>query len=145
MTFMDAIRVIKKGDIVRLRHDLDEGLDPNFANEVGSTLLILAAINGNTTIGRLLIEAGADLDRQTNLRNCALSLAVMFGHSGFVKLLLDRGASLNYFQENGSLPAFLEWAERYCAVTKEQMRNIRFQFDKQEGSQSQEIKNSNSQ
>jgi ankyrin repeat protein len=96
----------------------------------------LAAINGNTAIGRLLIEAGADLDRQTNLRNCALSLAVMFGHSGFVKLLLDSGASLNYFQENGSLPSFLEWAERYCAVTREQMRNIRFQFDKKEGSRS---------
>ena len=136
MTFMDAIRVIKKGDIVRLRHDLDEGLDPNFANEVGSTLLILAAINGNTSIGRLLIEAGADLDRQTNLRNCALSLAVMFGRRGFVKLLLDSGASLSYFQERGSLASFLEWAERYCSVTSEQMRNIRFQFDKQDGSQS---------
>jgi ankyrin repeat protein len=136
MTFMDAIRIIKKGDIIRLRHDLDEGLDPNFANKVGSTLLILAAINGNTAIGRLLIEAGADLDRQNNLRDCALSLSAMFGHSGFVKLLLDSGASLNYFQERGSLPSFLEWAEKYCAVTRDQMRNIRFQFDKQGGSQS---------
>ena len=136
MTFMDAIRIIKKGDIVSLRHDLDGGLDPSFANQFGSTLLMLAAINGNTAIGRLLIEAGADLDRQNNLRDCALSLAVMFGYSRFVKLLLDSGASLNYFQERGSLPSFLEWAERYCVVTREQMRNIRFQFAKQEGSQS---------
>jgi len=136
MTFMDAIRVIKKGDIIRLRHNLDGGLDPSFANQFGSTLLMLAAIDGNTAIGRLLIEAGADLDRQNNLRDCALSLAIRFGHSGFVKLLLDSGASLNYFQERGSLQSFLEWAERYCVVTKEQMSNIRFQFNKQAGSQS---------
>jgi ankyrin repeat protein len=136
MTFMDAIRVIKKGDIIRLRHDLDEGLDPSFANQFGSTLLMLAAIDGNTAIGRLLIEAGADLERQNHLRESALSLAVMFGRRGFVKLLLDSGASLSYFQERGSLASFLEWAERYCSVTSEQMRNIRFQFDKQDGSQS---------
>jgi ankyrin repeat protein len=135
MTFMDAIRVIKKGDIIRMRHDLDVGLDPNLANQFGSTLLMLAAIHGNTAIGRLLIEAGADLDRQTNLHDCALSFAVMFGHNGFVKLLLNSGVSLAPIKERCSLASFLEWCERYCVVTSEQMENIRFQFDEHNGAQ----------
>jgi hypothetical protein len=125
MTFMEAIRVIKKGDLVRLRHALDEGLDPNLSNDLNSTLLMLAAVEGNTAMGRMLIEGGAVIDRENNLHDSALTLAAMLGHAGFVKLLLGCGASLEGIRSRGSLESFLDWVEKYCAVTDTQVCNLR--------------------
>jgi ankyrin repeat protein len=125
MTFIEAIRMIKRGDLLRVRHELDAGLDPNLSNEFDSTILMLAAIEGNTAIGRLLIERGAELDRENKLHDNAISLAAMLGHAAFVKLLLDCGASLEQLQKRGSLESFLSWAETYCAVTSAQMDKMR--------------------
>jgi hypothetical protein len=52
-------------------------------------------------------------------------MAVMMGHPGFVKLLLDSGASLQCLYPIGSWESFLDWAEKYCAVRSEPMNNIR--------------------
>ena len=53
MTFDEASKVIKKGDLIRLRKELDDGLDPNLCNEYSWTLLMAAAMEGNTSIGQL--------------------------------------------------------------------------------------------
>src|SRR5215470_14648910 len=97
MTFDEAHRVIKRGDLNRLRNELDGGLSPNLCNQYSWTLLMLAAMEGNTNIGRLLIERGADLDGRNSHRDTALSLAAHTGHPSFVKLLLDTGASLECY------------------------------------------------
>lgn len=60
MTFDEAHRAIKTGDLARLRKELDNGLNPNLANQNFWTLLMLAAVEGNTSIGRLFIQQGAD-------------------------------------------------------------------------------------
>ena len=60
MTFDEATRVIKRGDTVHLRKELEEGLAPNLSNHYAWTLLMLAAMEGDTSIGRLLIEKGAE-------------------------------------------------------------------------------------
>jgi ankyrin repeat protein len=57
MTFEEAHRVIKKGDLARLRKELDDGLNPNLANQRFWTLLMLAAMEGDTSIGALLLES----------------------------------------------------------------------------------------
>jgi ankyrin repeat protein len=87
---------IKHGDIAAIRNLLDEGMSPNFANKFGFTVLILAAHEGNTALGSLLLSRGADV----NLGTChgAASLtpfghAAANGHFGFVKLLLEHGAT----------------------------------------------------
>lgn len=125
MTFEEAIRLIKKGDAISLRHALDEGLDPNTSNHLNSTILMLAAMEGNTAMGRLLIGRGADVNRENNLRDTALTLAAMLGHAAFVKLLLDSGASTERIRERGALDSFLDWVERYCKVSDAEMRNLR--------------------
>ena len=79
MTYEEAHRAIKRGDVVRLRSELEGGLNPTLSNRLGSTLLILAAIYGDTQIGRLLIEKGADIDRRGNQGWTALSSAVLAG------------------------------------------------------------------
>ena len=95
MTFEEAHIAIKKGDVISLRHALDAGLTPDLSNQFSWTLLMLAAIEGNTAVAKLLISRGADVNRDNNFGDTALSLAANGSHSRFVKLLLVRGASQN--------------------------------------------------
>ena len=88
-----------------------------------------AAMNGNTRIGRLLIDKGADLDKRNRFRDTALSLAAHTGHPSFVRLLLTAGASLDCYPFGRSLHDFLDWVEKYCGNPKERMENIRQLFD----------------
>jgi ankyrin repeat protein len=59
------------------------------------TLLMLAAMTGNTTIGELLISRGAAVDRVNDFGETALSLAAHAGHVPFLRLLLAKGASID--------------------------------------------------
>ena len=54
---------------------------------------MLAALEGNTKIGALLIEHGANVASLNNFGESALSLAAHKGHLPFVKLLKSNGAS----------------------------------------------------
>jgi hypothetical protein len=44
MTFDEVNRVIKKGDLTRLRNELEGGLNPNLSNRYSWTLLMAAAM-----------------------------------------------------------------------------------------------------
>jgi ankyrin repeat protein len=54
MKFEEAHSGIKRGDIGSLNRSLDSGLDPNLSNQFSWTLQMLAAVRGNTAIGRAL-------------------------------------------------------------------------------------------
>jgi len=88
------LRLIKHGNLSEIRNLLDAGVSPNIEHPHGWTLLMLAAAEGNTAIGRLLIARGATVNNVTNMGTgqTALSLAVIEGHVRFLKLLLDHGA-----------------------------------------------------
>ena len=126
MTFETAHRAIKRGDIDAFQSALATGLDPNLSNKNGWTLLMLAAVKGNTKIGQLLIDAGADLNKRTNGRETALSLASHSGSRAFVELLLARGASLDCHPYGNSLDIYLDWLGSFYP---ERMCNIRKAFD----------------
>jgi ankyrin repeat protein len=93
VTFEELHRRIKSADIVALRHELEQGLDPNFSNRFGWSVLMLAALEGTVHIGELLISKGADPDRTNNFGETALSLAAHGGHIPFVEMLIRKGAS----------------------------------------------------
>ena len=110
MTFDEAHRLIKKSDVVSLRHELDGGLSPNLSNQFSWTLLMLAAIEGNTSIGELLISRGGALDKTNDFGETALSLAAHGGHTSFIRLLLTNGASTECRPHGHSLEDWLRVA-----------------------------------
>ena len=91
--FDELFRRIKNGDLLKLRHELDGGINPNLQNRFGWTLLMLTALEGNTKIGTFLIDRGADVAMLNNFGDSALSLAAHEGHILFLKLLKSHGAS----------------------------------------------------
>jgi hypothetical protein len=129
MTFDEASKVIKKGDVQRLRNELDSSLSPNLCNQYSWTLLMLAALEGNTSMGRLLIEKGAGLDCRNKFGDTALSLAANSGHPSFIRLLLQSGASLECYPFGSSLDDWLDCVGQYTVCSPEQVERIRNLFD----------------
>jgi uncharacterized protein len=125
MNFDEATRGIKKGDVVGIRHFLDSGGDANLSNHLGWSLLMLAALEGNTAIGGELVERGAELDRRNKFGDTALSLAAHTGHPGFVELLVRSGASLDGHPFGSSFESYLDWAAQYGTGAPEAMVKIK--------------------
>jgi ankyrin repeat protein len=121
MTFDDAHRLIKKGDIVSLRHELDGGASPNLSNQFSWTLLMLAAMEGNTPIGELLISRGAALDKTNDFGETALSLAAHGGHASFIRLLLGNGASTDCRPHGHNLK---DWVTVASGLPQEKLASI---------------------
>jgi ankyrin repeat protein len=130
VTFDEVDHVIKRGDVVSLRQALDDGLDSDLANQYGWTILMSAALSGNSVIGRLLIEYGAKLDSRNQGRDTALSLAIHCAHPTFVQLLLDKGASLDCHPHGNSFEIFLDWVAQYSRNTPTTMKHIREIIDR---------------
>lgn len=57
---------------------------------VGDTALLMACLNGDVTVVRRLLDAGAELNPKQGW--APLHYAAFAGHAGVAKLLLDRGA-----------------------------------------------------
>ena len=93
MTFDEAQKLIKKGDVLALRRELDLGMSPALSNQFSWTLLMLAAMDGNTAIGELLISKGTPINKANDFGETALSLAAHSGHLRFIQVLLTHGAS----------------------------------------------------
>jgi ankyrin repeat protein len=92
MTFDQAHRAIKKGQIAVLSDAVSSSLDVNETNRFGWSLLMLAGLTGNCRVGAFLVETGADLDARNKFGDTAISLASHKGHYRFVRLLVDAGA-----------------------------------------------------
>jgi ankyrin repeat protein len=108
--FEELHRLIKGGDTVAVRNALQAGADANQKNRYSWSLLMLAALEGNTTIGELLVEYGAKIDALNDFGESALSLAAHGGFINFVKLLKQKGSSGICRPHGHSLEAWLRMA-----------------------------------
>jgi ankyrin repeat protein len=86
----DALRMEKAKDLLRRGVDFNEGSED---------ILGLAVIHGYTSLVRLLIEAGADVNK-----NATLATAAFYGNMEIIHLLVESGADVNGTTSRGQTP-----------------------------------------
>ena len=87
-------------DLENVKYYIEKGADVNLPDsETGKTSLILAALNNDTDILKVLLEAGAKPNVQNYDGKTALMFAALRKNSEAVTLLLDAGADPNIKNE----------------------------------------------
>src|SRR5215213_10254898 len=103
-------------DLRRVQQELDVGVDvdvPNgrAANGDGGNTALWFAAQGPAPCGlevaRLLINAGAEINRQCEHGRTALQMAAAWGHLDVVQLLVQHGADLAIRDDEGMTPAMI--------------------------------------
>jgi ankyrin repeat protein len=87
ISYRAAQTLIKRGDEPGLRSALEGSLSSNLTNQNGWTLLMLAAVEGDVAIGRLLLEKGANRASMNKKGETAESIARHRGYEEFLTLL----------------------------------------------------------
>ncbi len=85
---------------------LENGADPQIANDMGQIPLVGAAFKGNSAMTRVLIENGADVNARMADGKTALMFAAMFDKVEIIDILLENGAD-----------AFLQTSDGLTAVS----------------------------
>ena len=86
------------GSLTAVKALLDSGEDVNQAvpmDDIAMTALHLAAYCDHSALVKLLIEAGADVNKKTTHDYTALVYAAQYGHTSCVMALLRAGADVN--------------------------------------------------
>src|SRR5688500_3481788 len=101
-------------DVEAVRQELAAGVDVDVVNgraetgDGGNTALWFAAQGpwpNGVDVARVLIEAGADVNKQCEHGRTALHMAAAWGHADVVQLLLENGANPTVVDHQGMTPA----------------------------------------
>ncbi len=110
---------VQEGKIDFVERFLILGYSPDSKNEKGVPILILSIRNHHTNLARLLIEAGADVNRISADRgSSALMEAAALGDIDMVKELLEHGANPDLISKNGQTALMLSIGEGKLEVAK---------------------------
>lgn len=101
------LRACEYGIVETVKKLLDESLVNAKSNRNGYTPLILASLNNNVDIVKLLIQFGCDIDEIDDKGNTALILASTRRHSDVINILLDNGANINHRNTKGETSLML--------------------------------------
>jgi uncharacterized protein len=91
-TYEDAIVAVREDRTDIVVNLLGRGLDPNTADTSGTTLLMVAARNGNVELLDFLLRSGANAMNQNRYGDTAIALAALYGHEHAVQRMIDAGA-----------------------------------------------------
>ncbi len=80
------------GQLEMTRVLLENGADPQIANDMGQIPLAGAAFKGNAEMVKVLIENGADVNARMADGKTALMFAAMFDQVKIIDILLENGA-----------------------------------------------------
>lgn len=99
-----AIDAAKKGCAATLEPMLREGVQADFSDGKGNTLLMIACQQGNLATARLLLERGADTEKRNHCDRTPIAGAACKGYIEMVRLLVSHGADPTADQGGGRLP-----------------------------------------
>jgi len=85
----------REGDAESVTYFLDLGADPSFADPADTSPLHCAALGGHWEVVKLLLDAGAAIDAQTNTGRTALAFACGQNLINIVRMLITRGANVD--------------------------------------------------
>ena len=98
----DKLRIYtREGELSEVQRLLSLGVNPNAADISGWTVLMWAAIRGNSEVAKVLLNGGANLNAVSNDGWTALMFAAWEGHAEVAELLLSSGANLNAVSNDG--------------------------------------------
>jgi ankyrin repeat protein len=104
VTFIEAAR---KGDNETVKRFLDSGMSVNLLDKRDkelSTVLMVAAMAGQTETAKVLLARGAEVNAKTKQGRTALTWAAWRGMTDTVKALLAGGAEVNSRDQWGGTP-----------------------------------------
>jgi ankyrin repeat protein len=118
-------------DAATIKREIDAGVDVDVPNgravngDGGNTALWLAAQGpppSGLEVARLLIAAGAEVNRRCEHGRTALQMAAAWGHLDVVQLLIQHGADPTIRDEEGMTPS--EIATRSKRVAEAQLKPV---------------------
>lgn len=135
-----ALHAVQTGNAAQLEACLAAGTDVNTRNEIGFTLLMLAAQGSQEDMVKLLLRFGANVNAYAPSGWTALERAANGGHIDIVNLLLEQGATVHPPVDNAwSAIASAAWrghikiVERLLALaTYTELENALFQAKKED-------------
>ena len=120
---MSLFEAVAQKNVAKVKKCLDEGGDINEHNDVGTSPLFLAALQGDIAISRLFIEetAGADIDIRSADRHgeTPLYIASRYGRVEVVRMFIENGALIDKAHtDNGWTPLHAASKEGHVEVVR---------------------------
>ncbi|MFS8086381.1 MAG: ankyrin repeat domain-containing protein [Acidobacteriota bacterium] len=85
----------ERGDAATVRQRIADGVAADAVNARGSTALIAAVQGNHVEVAKLLVQAGADVNRQDAEQQSAFLIAAGAGNPELLRLMLGKGADVN--------------------------------------------------
>lgn len=103
MTEGNILKAVQKNDRAAVLKNLKDGANVNTTDNNKRSLLLLATINGNIELAKLLVEYQADVNQQSDNMDSPFLYAGASGQTELVQLFLTKGARFDLFNRyNGS-------------------------------------------
>ncbi len=103
----DIFEAIAEGDVDRVANCLAQGVNINMFNRNGVTPLNVAVYYyPNMDIIKLLLRAGADVNKPDGQKQLPINLAIRSNDERIVKLFIEQGASTSQVDWSGKPPIF---------------------------------------